>query len=107
MLTLSYNVKFSANTAKQQTVGNTASPLDPIVLGDAVKVPENILVQALSTNVGSITIGFDSGVTAGGAGIELPPGANVNLPTNRYQDVYVISAAGGELLNIIYSQGAE
>jgi len=107
MLTLNYNAKFAKNTSKQQTVANTASALEPLVLGDAVIKPENIMVQALSTNAAPVTIGFDSSVVAGGAGIELPAGANVNLPSNRFLEIYVISAAGGELLNIIYSEGIE
>lgn len=108
MLSMVINGHFSKNTAKQQTVPNGApAVLSPLVITDSVKVPENIFLQALSTNVESIIVGFSSGVVAGGAGIELPAGANVNLPSNRYKEVYVVCASGGQKLNIVYSEGLE
>lgn len=98
---------YSRNTSKQQTVPSTAAVITPPTLGDAVVKPESIFLQALSTNTESIFVGFTSGVTAGGAGIELPAGANINLPSLRYGSIYVISASGGQALNIVYSEGAE
>jgi hypothetical protein len=105
-LSLTVGSRFKENVIKQQTVGTSASPLAPLVLADAVKRPEQIFVQALSGNTGKITIGH-SGVTAGGAGIELIAGANTVLPSNDGSDWHVISDSSGQKLNIIYSSGAE
>lgn len=104
-LSLTVSSKFKNNTIKQQTVGTSAAVLSPTVLGDAVKTPEQIFVQAPSTNTGKITIGF-SGVTAGGAGIELVAGANTVLPSHTSADWYVIANSAGQTLNIVYSSGA-
>lgn len=105
-LNLTVSSKFKNNTIKQQTVGGTAAALSPLVLGDAVKNAEQIFVQALSTNTGRITIGTSSGVTAGGAGIELVAGANTVLPSHISTDWYIIGSAAGQVLNIVYSSGA-
>lgn len=105
-LSLTIGAKFKKNVIKQQTVGGTAAALTPLALTDSVKTPEQIFVQAPSTNTGRITIGF-VGVTAGGAGIELAAGANTVLPSHNVADWYVIASAAGQALNIIYSCGAE
>ena len=105
-LNLTVSSKFKNNTIKQQTVGGTAVALSSVVLGDAVKTPEQIFVQALSTNTGRITIGTSAGVTAGGAGIELVAGANTVLPSHTPGDWFVIGSAAGQVLNIVYSSGA-
>lgn len=105
-LSLTIGSKFKKNVIKQQTVGATAAALSPLAITDSVKTPEQIFVQAPSTNTGRITIGF-SGVTAGGAGIELTAGANTVLPSHNVADWYVIASGAGQLLNIIYSCGAE
>lgn len=105
-LSLTVSSKFTNNTIKQQTIGGTAAVLTPVALGDAVKTPEQIFVQALSTNTGKITIGTSSGVTAGGAGIELIAGANLVLPSHTSTDWYIIGSAAGQVLNIVYSSGA-
>jgi hypothetical protein len=105
-LNLTVSSKFKNNTIKQQTVGGTAAVLSPLVLGDAVKNAEQIFVQAPSTNSGRITIGTSSGVTAGGAGIELVAGANTVLPSHISTDWYIIGSAAGQVLNIMYSSGA-
>jgi len=105
-LNLTVSSKFKNNTTKQQTVNGTAAVLSPLVLGDAVKNAEQIFVQALSTNSGRITIGTSSGVTAGGAGIELVAGANTVLPSHISTDWYIIGSAAGQVLNIMYSSGA-
>jgi hypothetical protein len=106
-LTLSVSSKFQFNTSKQQVVGASAAPLQALSITDAVKQPEQIFVQALSSNTGKITIGFSSGVTAGGAGIELVAGANTVLPSHKVSDYYVIADGSNQKLNIIYSSGAE
>jgi hypothetical protein len=105
-LNLTVGSRFKNNTIKQQTANGTAAVLTPVALGDAVKAPEQIFVQALSTNTGRITIGTSSGVTAGGAGIELVAGANTVLPSHISTDWYVIASAAGQVLNIVYSSGA-
>jgi hypothetical protein len=105
-LTLTTGARFKQNVIKQQTVGTAAAVLSPLVLGDAVKGSEQIFVQALSTNTGKITIGTSSGVTAGGAGIELVAGANTVLPSHTSTDWYIIGSAAGQVLNIVYSSGA-
>lgn len=105
-LSLTISSKFKKNVIKQQTVGGTAAALTPLAITDIVKTPEQIFVQAPSTNTGKITIGF-SGVTDGGAGIELTAGANTVLPSHNVADWYVIASTAGQKLNIIYSCGAE
>ena len=90
---------------KQQTVTTTQAALTPlVVVTDAIKKPENILVQALSTNTAPIYIGA-TGLTAGGAAIELAAGANINLPSNDFA-WFVIATSGSQKLNIIYCSGA-
>jgi hypothetical protein len=105
-LTLSASAKYKQNVIKQQVVGAAAVALTPLAVLDAVKTPEQIFVQAPSTNTGKITIGL-SGVTAGGAGIELVAGANTVLPSHNVSDWFVIADASAQKLNIIYSSGAE
>jgi hypothetical protein len=104
-LSLTVGARFKKNVIKQQTVGTVATGLTPLAISDSVKQPEQIFVQALSGNTGKITIGL-SGVTAGGAGIELIAGANTVLPSNTVGDWYVISDSSNQKLNIIYSSGA-
>ena len=108
MAALSFTVgaRFKQNVIKQQTVGTASAALTPLVLTDSVKNPEQIFVQAPSTNTGKITIGL-SGVTSGGAGIELVAGANTVLPSHNPSDWFVIADGAGQKLNIIYSSGAE
>ena len=65
---------------------------------------ESIFVQAPATNSATITLG-KSGVTAGGAGIELVAGGNITLPCNDRGFWYAISASGTQKLNVVY-QGA-
>ncbi len=91
---------------KRQVVSTTATVLTALSpTADVVKGrPENIFVQALSTNSGPITIG-NSAVTAGGAGIELVAGANVNLPSNQIGFWFVVCASGTQQLNISYQSG--
>lgn len=62
---------------------------------------ESIFVQAPATNSATITLG-KSGVTAGGAGIELVAGGNITLPSNDRSFWYAISASGTQKLNVIY-----
>jgi hypothetical protein len=105
-LNLTVASKFKFNVIKQQIVGTAAAPLTALAISDSVKRPEQIFVQAPSTNTGKITIGL-SGVTAGGAGIELVAGANTVLPSHNVSDWFVIADASSQKLNIIYSSGAE
>ena len=95
---------FSSITLKQMTVGTSAAVLTALASTDAVKKPENILVQALAGNSDKIYIG-DSSVAAGSTGgIELSPGANINLPSNNFA-WYAISASANQKLQITYCQG--
>lgn len=88
-------------TMKQQTVSATSTALTPPALGDAVyKRPDNIFVQALAANSGKVYLGIGTTV-AGAAGIELAPGANVNLPSNDPLVWQVIGTASDKL-NITY-----
>ena len=91
---------------KQQTVTITATALTALVVPtDVIQGrPDNIFIQAPATNTGAITLG-KSGVTAGGAGIELVAGANMNLPSNDISSWFVIVASGTQKLNIVYQSG--
>ncbi len=106
-LSLTVSSKFKKNVCKQQSVGTSATALTALALTDEVVAPEQIFVQALSGNTGKITIGRTNGVSAGGAGIELTAGQNTVLPSKKVSDWYVIATASSQLLNIIYSSGAE
>lgn len=97
--------KFKYNVIKQQNIGTVQAALIPLTITDSVKTPEQIFVQAPSTNTGKITIGFQ-GVTAGGAGIELVAGANTILPSHTGTEWYIIANSAGQVLNVIYSSGA-
>lgn len=102
--TLAVSQHYKNIILKQQTVGTSQAALTTLVKGtDAFVKPENILVQALASNTGKIYIGL-TGVTAGGAAIELAAGANINLPSNDAA-WFVISDAASQKLNIIYCNG--
>lgn len=104
-LNLTVGSKFKNNVIKRQSVTTSAVVLTALAASDSIKgEPEQIFVQALSTNSGPITIGA-SGVTAGGAGIELVAGANTVLPSHTISDWFVIAGAT-QALNIIYSSKA-
>jgi hypothetical protein len=91
------NVQFS-----QLTVGTTEVAF-PAVNATVVK-PENIFVQAPTTNTGNITIGY-TGLSSGGAGIQLAPGANMNLPLLDTSVLYAIASGAGQALNVSYQSG--
>lgn len=93
------NVQFS-----QLTVGTTQVAFPAV--NTTVLTPENIFVQAPTTNSGNITIGY-TGVTNGGAGIQLAPGANMNLPMRTATGLFAIASGAGQLLNISYQSGVE
>jgi hypothetical protein len=90
---------------KQQTITASAVAFTAIAASDNMAKAENIFVQAKSTNSGPITIG-NSSVTAGGAGIELAPGANANLPAFTAGFWYAIGTLNDKL-NITYQAVAE
>lgn len=103
---LAISPHYKAVTPKQQSVTTTAAQIPQLAATDAVKgTPDNIFVQALSTNTGIITISNTASVTAGGAGIELPAGANINLPTHNAGEWYAIASAGTQKLNVTYAGG--
>ena len=92
---------------KQQTVTTTSAQLTQLAASDAIKgTPSNIFLQALSTNsTNVITVYNVNPSVAGGAGIELVAGANINLPTLNPTEWYVVSSAGSPKLNITYMAG--
>jgi phosphoserine phosphatase len=105
-LALTVSSKFKNNVIKQQTCTTSAVVLTALASTDAIiGEPEQIFVQALSTNSVPIYIG-GSGVTAAGASIELVAGANTVLPSHRIADWYIICASGSPKLNIVYSAKA-
>lgn len=99
---------YKYNVFKQQTVTTSAAVVTPLAASDAiVGRPENIFVQALSTNTSPIYISNSSGVTAAGASIELTAGANLNLPAQDYANWYAICTSGSQKLNIVYQAQVE
>ncbi len=91
---------------KQQTVGTSEVQITQLALpSDAFAKAENVLLQALSTNTGIITVG-KTGVTNGGAGIEMVAGANISLPTHMLSEIYLIASGAGQKLNITYMTAA-
>ena len=91
-------------------VGGTAvalpTPTASLVTPKLNARPDNIFVQAPVGNTQNITIG-KTGVASGGAGIELAPGANTNLPSNDYTYWQVIAAGAGQKLNVVYGYGPQ
>lgn len=99
---------YKKNVFKQQSVTGTAAVLTPLASGDAiVGRPENIFLQAVSTNTAPIYVSNSSGVTAAGASIELVAGANLNLPAHDYANWYAIATSGTQKLNIVYQASVE
>jgi hypothetical protein len=98
---------FRLNVPKQQIVTTTSTPMVALnALVDPIKgKPDNIFIQALSTNTAPIIISPANPAVAGGAGIELPAGGNVSLPSLNPADWYVISSANGQKLNVTYQAG--
>lgn len=102
---LAVSAKFKLFTPKQLSVtsgGDIAFPTP--AYGDDVQKPEGIFVQALSSNANRIFIG-KSGVTVGGAGIELNPGSVVMLETRDYTEWFARAQTNGDKLNITYFAG--
>ena len=75
------------------------------VQGEVTFKPDNIILQAPSTNTGPITICNFTPAVAGGRGIEIPAGGNVSLPNFNPAEWYVVSTAGTQKLNIMYQAG--
>lgn len=99
---------YKYNVFKQQTVTTSAVVITSLSSSDVIKGrPENIFVQALSTNTSPIYIANSSGVTAAGASIELVAGANLNLPAHDFANWYVICTSGSQKLNIVYQANVE
>jgi hypothetical protein len=98
---------YRLNVAKQQSVGVASAaltPLDPLV-DDIKGRPENIFVQALSTNTAPIIISSTNPAVSGGVGFELAPNANMSLPGNDSTQWFVIAGAAAQKLNITYQAG--
>lgn len=106
-LSLTVGARFKRNTFKQQTVGGTSAQMTQLALADAVKTPDQIFVQALPGNTGTITITNVNPAVSLGAGIVLSAGQNTVLPSHNPSDWYVIASGAGQILNILYSSGAE
>ena len=106
-LTMTVPAVWALCTAKQQTVDGTAAALSPLAIGDEVKKPNAIFLQALPGNSGTITVGRDNSVTSLGAGIVLSAGANITLPMKDPSEWYVIASGAGQKLNILYLEKAE
>lgn len=93
---------------KQQTVSTGAAQLTQLASSDVIKGrPENIFLQALSTNTAPIYVANSNGVTAAGASIELTAGSNLNLPGHDAANWYVIATSGSQKLNIVYQSDVE
>lgn len=104
MLTIAIPSHYSQIVTKQQTVSASSTVLTALAASDAIKGrPDNIFVQALAANTGKVYINLGT-ATIGGAGIELVPGSNINLPGNLVSSWQVIGTASDKL-NIIYQAG--
>jgi hypothetical protein len=106
-LSLTVGARFKHNTFKQQTVGASSAQMTQLAISDAVKTPEQIFVQALPGNTGTITISNVNPAVSLGAGIVLSAGQNTVLPSHTPSEWYVIASGAGQILNILYSSGAE
>lgn len=98
---------YRVNVQKQQTVTTASAALTPLVAADGISTPDNIFVQALSTNTSPIIISSNNPAVAAGPGIELPPGGNTSLPSVKATDWFVVTTAGSQKLNISYQAGLE
>jgi hypothetical protein len=99
---------YRINDPKQQTVGTSSAQMTQQAATDGLKgLPENIFVQALSTNTSPIIISSINPAVSGGVGFELTPGGNLSLPSKNPADWYVISGSAGQKLNITFQGGLE
>jgi hypothetical protein len=98
---------YRLNVTKQQIVGTASAALTPLdALVDPIKGrPENIFLQALSTNTSPIIISSTNPAVSGGVGFELVANANLSLPGNNPADWFVIAGGAGQKLNITYQAG--
>lgn len=87
----------------QMSVTNVAAQLPAIPESSAVKKPERVLIQALSTNTAPIFIKNANDVTSNGStgGHELPANSNMELPLTDDRSYYAI-AAGTQKLQVTY-----
>lgn len=103
--TISISPNYKYLDIHQISVTSTEQAFPAFTVDNPVKGRcESIFVQALSTNTGTITLN-ETGVVSGGAGIELPAGANAILPLNDRGFWYAIASSGTQKLNIIYQSG--
>lgn len=101
--------KYKYNTMIQQSIGASSTQITQPQSSDEVGLMplDNIFVQAPTTNTGKITLRNKSPVTDGGAGVELAPGANYNLPDKNPANWYIIASAASQKFNIVYSRVVE
>lgn len=102
--------RFSTVDPQQLTVGTSAVALPTPNLKTPNAAtgarPEYVLLQALSTNTAPITISTGT-PTAGGSGLELIAGANLVLPSNRWESYKAISSSAAQKMNVFYAAGVE
>jgi hypothetical protein len=105
MLVTSVDANYSAYQSEGLPVANTETDL-PVPNRTSIKKPEQIFVQALSSNSEPIFIG-QSGVTADGlnGGYELQAGASMYLPAHMQSRWKAICATGGMVLLVTYVSG--
>lgn len=90
----------------QLSVGTSLVPFPAPREGFGLAI-ENIFIQALPTNSGTITVATtNANPTAGGAATAiLSAGQNINLPINQYTRWQAIGSGGTQVLNIVYAKG--
>ena len=103
--TISIPAHYKNITDKQMTISGTSTVITQLTpVTDNVKGrPENIFVQALAGNTGKVYLRQGT-ATVGGSGLELAPGANINLPSNDATTWQAIGTASDKL-NIVYMSG--
>jgi hypothetical protein len=114
-LVMAVGPHFKKVVIKQQTAGVASAQLTQLAVSDitsafgatpnTVPRPDNILIQALPANTGTITIMPVNPATSLGAGYILSAGQSISLPTQLASEWYVIGSAASQLMNIHYQFG--
>lgn len=95
-------------TQISQVVGTSVAQLSVVApVPVALKRPDRVHVQAMTSNMFSVILKNKNDVLADGSagGYELPPGANIFIPITTYEDFYVIAGGANQRIQINFEGG--
>lgn len=106
----SENVSFNSPKHFSQVIGTSAVEVKNPVTNDALSKRGYVLIQALSTNSGTVFIGHDNTVTAadnsGTGGYELAPGAEISMGLSvssfdTLREIWAIASSAGQEIRVL------